>query len=80
MKILVTSDCEICPEAMDPLREVGEVAYRHPPDPEQVREELGEYTGWLCHTQFRVHILEANGESYRLRDAKRRQKRKPPEN
>ena len=28
----------------------------------------------------RVHILEANGESYRLRDAKRRQKRKPPEN
>ena len=28
----------------------------------------------------RVHILEANGESYRLRDAKRRQKRQPPEN
>ena len=28
----------------------------------------------------RVHILEANGESYRLRDAKRRQKRRPPEN
>jgi DNA replication protein DnaC len=27
----------------------------------------------------RVHILEANGESYRLRDAKRRQKRRPPE-
>ena len=54
MKILVTSDCEICPEALDPLREVGEVAYRHPPDPDQVREELGEYTGWLCHTQFRV--------------------------
>lgn len=28
----------------------------------------------------RGHILEANGESYRLRDAKRRQKRRPPEN
>ena len=27
----------------------------------------------------RVHILEANGESYRLRDAKRRQKRRPSE-
>ena len=27
----------------------------------------------------RVHILEANGESCRLRDAKRRQKRRPSE-
>jgi DNA replication protein DnaC len=28
----------------------------------------------------RVHIIEANGESYRLRDAKKRAKRKQKEN
>ncbi len=33
----------------------------------------GALLGWLTH---RVHILEANGESRRLSDAKRRPKRK----
>ena len=32
----------------------------------------------LDHLTHRCHILEANGESYRLKDARRRQRRAAP--
>ena len=50
---------------------------------EQWTEILGNerLTGALLdRLTHRVHIIEANGESYRLRDAKRRTKRRRKEN
>jgi len=53
-EIPVACDCEICPEALDPPGQVGEVGYRHPPRSERLFEQIGDYTGWLCHAPLRV--------------------------
>jgi D-3-phosphoglycerate dehydrogenase len=54
MKIFVTCDCDLCPEALEPLRRIGQVDYRPPPYRDEVLDSLVEYSGWMCNTALRI--------------------------
>jgi phytanoyl-CoA hydroxylase len=47
-RILVTSDCTLCPHALDPLRQIGQVDYLFPATAAQVEPVLHQYDAIMC--------------------------------
>lgn len=51
--ILVTCDCTLCPEALDPLRRIGQVAYECPVDRPRLLEVIGQYDAVMCGAEIK---------------------------
>lgn len=54
MQILVTCDYTLCPDALDPLKALGQVIHIYPIDRKQLREQIVNVDAWLCFTSVKV--------------------------
>ena len=54
MQILVTCDYTLCPQALDPLKAVGQVIHRFPIDRKQLCDQIVQADALLCFTTVRV--------------------------